>query len=229
MKLLLVSNFDDIPEEHYLLNLLFCEGLQYFHLRKANYSTQRMETYLEKIPPPFRQYVILHSHFDLVDKYQLRGAHFTKQYSYEDFLRSKEIEDSESPKPLFKQLGFSLHSIQEVKKMSSIFDYLFLSPIFDSISNRGYNSKFRINDLKVFLSNQTNRPEIIALGGITDQAIDKAFDLGFDGVALLGHIWTIFENDHNLIQAVKRFRFIQHLIEIRNLALIEESPRLTQN
>lgn len=229
MKLIVVSNFSDVPNEHYLLNLLFCEGLQYFHLRKSGYTASRMAAYIERIPEPFRRYVVLHSHFELVERYGLRGAHFTKKYCYEDFLRDRGQDPTPPRKQFFAHLSFSLHSIQEVKKASPMFDYLFLSPIFDSISNRGYNSKFRINDLKVFLGEKPDRPNVIALGGITDHVVDQAFDAGFDGLALLGHLWTTFEHDRDLVQAVKRFRAIQQRIETRSAARREETPALTQN
>lgn len=215
MKLLLVSNFTDLPDEHYVLNLLFCEGLRYFHLRKWEYSTRQMANYIERIAEPFRQYVVLHSHFDLIDEYGLRGAHFTKRDTYEEYLRSKGQVYSFGDPPRFDHLSFSLHSISEIKRTPAIYNYIFLSPIFDSISNQGYNSKFHIHDLKSFLSQKANRPEIIALGGVNDRVVTNVFETGFDGMALLGYIWTSFERDRDIVSAVKRFRLVQQLIRLQ--------------
>lgn len=213
MKLLLISNFSDIPDEHHVLNLLFCEGLQYFHLRKRDYTARQMARYIERIAEPFRQHVVLHSHVELIDEYGLRGAHFTKKYSYDEYRQSQHLAvEAGSP---FRHLSFSLHSIPEIKRMPPIYNYLFLSPVFDSISNQGYNSKFRVEDLQRFLSHKQDRAEVIALGGITDEVVDDVFDVGFDGMALLGYIWTTFERTHDIAQAVKRYRLINSLIKNR--------------
>lgn len=228
MKLLLVSNFTDIPDEHLVLNLLFCEGLRYFHLRKADYTHRQMATYIERIAEPFRQYVVLHSHFDLIDEYGLRGAHFTKRDTYEGFLKSKGKTYSFGDPPYFDHLSFSLHAIAEIKRMPAMYAYIFLSPIFDSISNQGYNSKFHIHDLKLFLSRKDNRPEIMALGGVNDAVVDKVFETGFDGMALLGYIWTAYERDRDIVSAVKRFRLMKQLIRLREDALPAPEPALTK-
>jgi thiamine monophosphate synthase len=220
MKLLLVSNFTDIHHEQYVLNLLFCEGLQHFHLRKADYSLRQMRTYIERIPAIFRSRVVLHSHFDLIDEYGLRGAHFTKKHSYESFLLSRGQSLFTTDRPAFDQLSFSVHSIPDIKRVLPVYDYVFLSPVFDSISNQGYNSKFRIHDLKTFLAlpapaGERPRPQVIALGGITDAVVESVFDTGFDGMALLGYIWTRFEQDGDMVLAVKRFRYIKNLVLAR--------------
>ncbi|MGF1636570.1 MAG: thiamine phosphate synthase, partial [Cyclobacteriaceae bacterium] len=165
MKLILISNFSDIQNEHYLLNLLFCEGLEIYHLRKKNYSRDQMKAYIEKIPHYFHDRIVLHTHFDLIHEYNLKGAHFTKACTFEDYKIESPDQNFTNN---FQHLSFSLHSIQEIKQIGSAYNYIFLSPIFDSISNTGYNSKFRINDLKIFLADMENRPEIIALSGITD-------------------------------------------------------------
>ncbi len=209
MKLLLVSNFHDLPNEHYLLNLLFCEGLEVFHLRKKNYSEKRMREYIERIPAYFHNRIIIHSHYSLINEYGLNGAHFTKKYSFPEYLKETDLLSAERS---FKRIGFSYHSISEVIQEGGIYNYIFLSPIFDSISNKGYNSKFRFNDLKHFLQQTSNRPEVIALGGINDARVGMAFNLGFDGIALLGYIWTNFELDQDLIQAVKKFKLVQKMI-----------------
>jgi thiamine-phosphate pyrophosphorylase len=229
MKLLLVSNFTDIHHEQYVLNLLFCEGLQHFHLRKANYSIRQMATYIERIPEPFRDRIVLHSHFELIDEFGLRGAHFTKKHTYEAFLSSRGHDGLLAQTPAFDHLSFSVHSIPDIKRVSPMYDYVFLSPVFDSISNQGYNSKFKIHDLKTFLTQSSlppngaaterPRPQVIALGGINETVVDQVFDTGFDGMALLGYIWTGFEQDGDMVLAVKRFRYIKNLIHERERLL----------
>lgn len=221
MKLILVTSFDTILYEHYLINLLFCEGLEYLHLRKRDYTEEEMEEYIQQIAPPFRKHVILHSHFHLIQKYELKGAHFTKDSCPDDLLPDSNISTLTKP---FTHLSFSLHTIAEIKSLPNIYDYIFLSPVFDSISNQGFNSRFQPGDLKAYLYQDIERPEIIALSGIMPENIDKAMELGFDGVAMLGHIWTPFERDQNLVQAVQRFNRVQKLINF-----FKENPTLVQS
>jgi thiamine-phosphate pyrophosphorylase len=216
MKIILVSNFYDIPNEHILLNLLFCEGLRYFHLRKKNYTKAQMENYINQIPAIFHQNIVLHSHFDLVHKYNLMGAHFTQNLTYEsycEFCYNKDPLDLS----IFKHKSLSLHSIKEIKNTPNHeYQYVFLSPVFDSISNSGYNSKFRINELKLLLSNnKEDRPAVIALSGINEGRLSKIHDIGFDGFALLGYIWSHFEDNQNIIDSVLRYRNIK--IEVNRL------------
>ena len=207
MKILLVSNLYDIRYEHYLLNLLFCEGLQYYHLRKENYTEVEMRKYIERIPHYFHERIIIHSHFHLLEEYGLKGVHFTKQ-NIKKHLNYK----FDAPIP-HGHMSFSLHSIREIPRLKIPFNYIFLSPVFDSISNKGYNSKFKPEELKIFLKEYQNRPEIIALSGIDYNSFVKAMELGFDGAAFLGYIWTDFEADQDIIIAVKKFNRIQSALE----------------
>ena len=81
----------------------------------------------------------------------------------------------------------SLHSLQDLQLDLSGLDYVFLSPIFDSISKQGYSAAFEAEALAAAL--QTARCPVIALGGISTQNIPIAASLGFAGVAVLGSIW----------------------------------------
>ena len=67
--------------------------------------------------------------------------------------------------------------------------YLFLSPIFDSISKQGYPAAFTDDELRRAHSDGIIDDRVIALGGITPTNARKAIALGFGGVAVLGDIW----------------------------------------
>ena len=210
MEIRLVSNFYDIPNEHYLLNLIFTEGLDYYHLRKKNYSEENYKSYLDRIPSYYHDRIIIHDHFHLADHYNLHGIHFTKRYKLEDYLQAQALN---SPKKTVGQIGFSLHSIAEVHEYGKTYDYLFLSPIFDSISNKGYNSKFKLTTLKNFLQQAEDGPKIIGLGGMNLERIETAIGLGLDGISLLGYIWSDYEVDGDLLKAIKRFEAIRNIIK----------------
>ena len=90
----------------------------------------------------------------------------------------------------------SCHTLEEVRKKkerifrnNSQYSYLFLSPIFDSISKQGYRAAFTEEELRRAHSHGIIDHTVIALGGITPTNARKAIALGFGGVAVLGDIW----------------------------------------
>ncbi len=91
-------------------------------------------------------------------------------------------------KPIQKKLrkSYSSHSISEMLEAIKIFDYVFLSPIYNSISKDGYNSKFRIDELKGL--NLINE-KVVALGGVREENFEELKRIGFGGAALLGSLW----------------------------------------
>lgn len=89
------------------------------------------------------------------------------------------------------------HSLDELKNYKEKYDYAFLSPIFDSISKKGYQSKFNnASDLR----NAVSEKNIIALGGIDEDKIEVCRELDFSGIALCGAIW---ENENPLQKFLK--------------------------
>lgn len=72
--------------------------------------------------------------------------------------------------------------------------YVFVSPVFNSISKNGYNSSFDLAELKISLKQfhdkkNNDAPQVIALGGMDEDKIGIARKIGFDGIALLGAVW----------------------------------------
>ena len=62
------------------------------------------------------------------------------------------------------------------------FDYHLLSPVFSSISKKGYKGRgFDVNSIQ---------KKVIGMGGVTIFNLDKFTSLGFKGVGVLGGIWN---------------------------------------
>lgn len=179
MKLIVISYPENIPGEHDLLTSLFTEGLELFHLRKPNFTKNQLKEYIKLIPAKFHKNIIIHSHHELINDYKLKGLHFNQ--------KNKHINDRYDQWNIVKSL--STHSLEEVMEVDPTFDYIFLSPIYNSISKSGYNSKFTISQLKGFFSSNTLRGDVIALGGISIKKITELMQTGFNGFALLGDIW----------------------------------------
>ena len=204
MKLIVISNPVNLNNEHTLLHSLFENGLDYFHLRKPDFTSDEMEKYIQQIPAEYLRKTVIHSHHHLADKYPLKGKHKTSG-------TISEISMQQSITNNF--ISTSFHSTDELMAGDYNFEYVFLSPIFDSISKKTYKSTFNKNELKIFLNNYNKKNEIIALGGINQETIPQAIGLGFDGVAMLGAIW----NDEQPLQKFKELKNNVILSAAKNL------------
>ena len=80
----------------------------------------------------------------------------------------------------------SCHSFDEVVRYKHECDYLFLSPIFDSISKSGYHSNFSHDELLEASKSGVIDNRVIALGGVTFDKLPYLKSLHFGGVAMMG-------------------------------------------
>lgn len=187
MQLIVISPEKTIQQEQSTLIELFENGLNYFHLRKSEWNRKEMADYLQSIPKSFHPSIILHNHHDLINEFQLKGVHFSRHIP---FKKSNALHQS-----------ISCHSFKEINEQKHPFDYFFLSPVFDSISKPGYSAAFDLTELSAELKSSTKN--IIALGGIDEQNIEKAKLYGFRGVAILGALWKQ-DNGKSIVDKFKR-------------------------
>ena len=88
-------------------------------------------------------------------------------------------------------LSRSCHSLEEIAQWKGVCDYLFLSPIFDSISKGGYTSAFtRETLLQAYHDGLFSKP-VYALGGVSAYNIRSIYDYGFAGAAVIGSLWQV--------------------------------------
>ena len=152
-------------------------GLETLHVQKPELTFGQLKDWLLKIPLQFHSRIMLHSHHKLREEFQVKGLHFPSG------LMHKASETGKGP----LQVSTSFHQVQDVLTSEPVFDYAFLSPVFDSISKSGYKAAFSEFELKeTFL---TATLPVIALGGITSENLEKVAELGFAGAAVLGTIW----------------------------------------
>jgi len=176
MRLIVISVEKFFEKEAEIVCSLFEAGLLCFHLRKPQSEKEEIRCFLEKIPQKFHNRIVLHEHFSLLDKFDLKGIHLNRR----------------NPVP-YEKAGISVskscHTIEEIKAEISAFDYVFLSPIFDSISKTGYKKAFSHEELMKAKQENIINEKVIALGGITPENITEVKFYGFGGVAVLGGIW----------------------------------------
>ncbi|HEX7413897.1 MAG TPA: thiamine phosphate synthase [Bacteroidia bacterium] len=188
----------DSPKETDVICRLFEMGLQVLHLRKPNTIIDKLRKYIQRIPKQFHKRIILHSHYDLIKEFNLKGAHLTEK------VRESVKEINTLKRKKTKTISTSFHSTKEILNNNINYEYVFLSPVFDSISKQGYKSNFTSDELTLFLKKTKQR--VIALGGIDDKNSKILKQLNFSGAAVLGFIWeskTPVENYKKLISKIK--------------------------
>lgn len=176
-RVVVITKPDLFDGEIEMVTALFRAGLQFLHLRKPGLLAHELETFIEAIPEKFRNRVVLHSHFHLVAKYGLRGIHLNSR-------------DGEIPDGYRGHISRSCHSFDEIKRYKESCDYLFLSPVYDSISKEGYKASFTKEELVNAHREGIIDEKVIALGGVTMDKFRELSCLGFGGVAMLGDIWS---------------------------------------
>lgn len=169
-----------------MLEDLFEAGLQAFHLRKPGASAAAVEAYLQAVPLQYHDRIVLHSHYELARRYQVRGLHLPAHARATWTAQAR-----------WRQLGHSLstsfHGLEELRRHRRHYDYVFLSPIFDSLSKQGYGQAFALAELQEELRRLRQRgqyvPQVVALGGITAVNVAQVRAMGFAGAAVLGSVW----------------------------------------
>lgn len=191
--LIVLSSPRPMLNEYDPMNNLFQEGMEYYLLRKPDQEKQKVINFLNPISMERRKKIIVHSYPDVAEKYKVGGIHLS---STQDI--------NEIPKDWTGLKGKSCHSLEEIKSIDGKLDYVFLSPIHDSISKEGYLSRFTEEELQSFLKKE-RKTKILALGGINAANAKSTLELGFDGLAILGTLWnevvfTKMMNNFNLIK-----------------------------
>ena len=195
MKLIVITTPVFLPDEAAHINALFEAGLEILHLRKPHSSVDEVESLVQSVSEPFRNRIILHEHFGLVEKYGLKGIHLNAR-------------NPVAPEGYHGHISRSCHSLQEVMEWKSSCDYVFLSPIYDSISKEGYGTHFTAEQLQDARLRGLIDEKVVALGGICADNIPEVKSFGFGGVALLGDVWNRGNADflphfHLLLQIIQ--------------------------
>jgi thiamine-phosphate pyrophosphorylase len=189
MELFLISTPDFFLNETDILLELMRMGNFIFHLRKPMATKEETDRFLASFPTGFHQRIVIHQHHFLKDAYGIRGIHLSGK-KRAAFTR-QEIVNLKKANPTMT-ISTSLHTLNEVNDACGLFDYVFLSPVFDSISKKGYLANPELIQLKSIYTmiGLKNPPcKVMAMGGITPSKLATVKEAGFDGAAVLGVIW----------------------------------------
>lgn len=178
MRIIAITSPKMGDEDLYLIQCLLKKGIDMIHLRKPEADIHECRKLLGELTKEQRANIIIHDYPELYEEFSLKGIHINKNVTnlpigYNGF-RTR-----------------SCHSFEEIKRYKNEYDYLFLSPIFDSISKMGYKSGFSKDELLKASTDGVIDEKVIALGGVTFEMIPYLKELNFGGVAMVGALYNI--------------------------------------
>ena len=179
MKFIVITSPEFIPGEAFFSRRLFDCGLDILHLRKPGSSVTGCAQLLDALPAEVRRRIVTHDHFSLCGDYGLFGVHLN--------CRNPAVPSGLCP----ASVSASCHSVAEVRQRKTGCDYVFMSPVFDSISKRGYSAAYSDEALCRASSDGTIDSRVMALGGVSLGNIGALRRWGFGGAAFLGDVWRL--------------------------------------
>lgn len=196
MKIIIITLPDFFHGETDLVNSLFKAGMERLHLRKPKADKNMQEEWLQQIEPSFRQRIVVHDFHELAREYALGGIHLNGRNP-----NPPSWVDEEKSKRSFT-ISRSCHSISELSQHMSDVDYMFLSPIFNSISKEGYGAAFSREELSEAKKYDLLNAKVYALGGVSLDKFPELESFGFSGATILGDLWM----SHNPLTRIKEYQ-----------------------
>jgi len=177
MKLIVLTLPYFIRNEAAHIAWLLHSGVDTVHVRKPDSTLEQCAALLRDIPEECRGRLVVHGHFSLCGEFGLKGVHLnSRNPTVPEYFRGG--------------VSCSCHSIEEAAWRKQRMDYVFLSPVFDSISKPGYSAAYSPRELAAAARRGLIDGKVIALGGVTASRIGMLREWRFGGAALLGDIWS---------------------------------------
>ncbi len=210
MNLIVCSIPDSIPHEQQLVQELLHCGLDTFHLRKPAFSIEEMKDWLKQLAAADCSKIVLHAHWFLAEEFNIKGIHIGATALKNMPLAEREAWVAYAERKKIT-ISSSIHDQEEINRLPKGFDYVWLSPVFESISKQAYKSAYDVSQFDAWVEELKERKEtkVYALGGITPKHIQQLTHRGFDGAVVLGNVWSKVNGlqDKELVKGR-----IQHLI-----------------
>ena len=200
MKIVVITTPYFHIDEIKCVTALFRAGLELLHLRKPQSSIQDCARWLKGIPEEYVHRVVLHDHFRLVEDFNVKGVHLNGR-------------NPNPPENWNGHVSRSCHSVDELIAFKERCDYLFLSPIFDSISKEGYNSELTEETILTAKNEGFIDHKVYALGGMTATHLKMAREWGFGGAAFLGDVWNRFQNN-GIGKGIEHFQELKRIADM---------------
>ena len=189
MKTVVITDTHFSDNEAEMIRIILSEGIDRVHIRKPGSSESDFRRLIEAVPERFYPAVTLQDHVGLAVGYGIGGVHLNSR-------------NPSVPAGFKGKVSRSCHSLEEVARCREE-DYLFLSPIYDSISKNGYRSAFTEKSLSE--SDGIIGPRVYALGGVRPENLPELERYGFGGAAFLGYVWKD-ATPENIVLRIREIR-----------------------
>jgi thiamine-phosphate pyrophosphorylase len=173
-KLIVVTHPGHLNDEIDICKDLLDAGLQRLHVRKYKWNPDKIEEWLSHFSQEHLNKMSVHHQVGIFEKLHLGGVHLPYK---NDFSFSKRTDQT---------FSCSVHTWEEAKNALEHCDYIFISPVFDSISKIAYKQNSDLLKVPDDLKNK----KIFALGGIDDTNLADVHKMGYYGAVVLGYIWN---------------------------------------
>ncbi len=160
MKLIVISSPAPVPNEHTIINSLFEEGLEVFHIHKPDLTKEEIKVFIQKIPVKHHNRIALHSDFQKFHSLEELGTYSPPEGG------SRRGSSYAFLSPIFDSISKAGHKSKFSERMN------------------------RFIKMKPELMSSVRGKNIMALGGIDEDKIALVRKIGFSGVAVLGAIWN---------------------------------------
>jgi len=144
-------------------------GVERLHLRKPEMSLPELEGLVARLAPRWASRLVLHYQPEMALRYGIPQVHGPLGMGQGMALR----------------VSTSVHSWEEFAALPEGLEYAFISPLFDSISKRGYLG----NGGLLTLPERAMPCRPVGLGGVSVENIGEMVRCGWTGAAVLGWIW----------------------------------------
>lgn len=170
--IVVITSPDTYPAEAERITGILREGeADVVHIRKPGRDADMIRRLIEEIPSDLRGRLKVHDHFELAAEMGLMGVHLNSRCPT-------------APEGV-TSVSRSMHSVEQLVTAEH-YDYVTLSPVFDSISKAGYRSAFDLEEIAPHIKGK----RVVALGGVTPDKFPLLREAGFYGAAMLGHFWN---------------------------------------
>lgn len=176
MKIIAITTPEVGDEDVGLIRGLLRCGIDVIHLRKPGSDIRECRQVLRKLTEKERKRIVVHDYPELYEEFSLRGIHLNRNVTG-------------LPEGYTGSRTRSCHSFEEIIRYRNDCDYLFLSPVFDSISKAGYKAGFSGEELQKASAEGIINEKVVALGGVTFESIPYLKRLNFGGAAMIGGIY----------------------------------------
>lgn len=197
MKLIIMTQPTFFVEEDKILTALFDCGMEALHLCKPGSSPMLWERLLSLIPEEYYDKITVHDHYYLKEEYRLAGIHVG--------------DTAQSLPPGYRgRVGRTCRDMTKMKEMKRTSSYVVLPGVFRATDTEPAMPRQQVT--AAAMMGLIDR-KVYAFGGVNEDNIREAKELGFGAVVVRESLWERFDvrrqNDYNdVISHFERLRKI---------------------